>query len=89
MIKNIKDFKEVVNKHHGEFNAIPEEYLNESGKAMQAMYRQLNFDMDFAGTCADMLQIIRDGSEYAEINNAEAIKELRMIERRLEKIGNC
>lgn len=89
MITSIKEFAEVVNKHHDEFNAIPEEYLNESGKAMQALYRQLKFDLHFTGTCSDMLQIIRDGSEYAEIDNAEAIRELRMIERRLEKIGNC
>lgn len=89
MITNIKQFAEVVNKHHGEFDAIPEEYLNESGKAMQALYRKLKFDLHFAGTCADMLQIIRDGTEYAEVDNAEAIRELRIIERCLEKIGNC
>lgn len=88
MIKNIKEFAEVVTKHHDNFKVIPEEYLNDDGKAIQCLYRQLYFDLDFAGTCADMLQIIRDGSEYNEIHNASAIKELRMIERCLEKIGN-
>ena len=61
---------------------------NEDGKAMKELFVQLDFDLNFAESAADMLQLIRTGSRYSEIDNAEAIRKLSVIERSLEEIEN-
>ena len=88
MITNFVDFAEAVKRNHRDFDAIPEEYLNDSGKAMRNLFNHLLFDLDFADSASDMLQLIHTGAGYREIDNADAIRKLRVIERCLEKIGN-
>lgn len=88
MLTTFADFAEAVKKNRDKFVAIPKEYLNEDGKAMKELFVQLDFDLNFADSAADMLQLIRTGSRYSEIDNAEAIRKLSVIERSLEEIEN-
>ena len=87
MVTTFRQFVDSIKSKSHFLLAIPREYLNEEGKEMQDLYKKLSFDVDFAGSASDMIDLLAD-SKYDDFRSADATRELRMIAKCLKKMGD-